>query len=345
MDKKRGRKKITVVHFGLYSWIKRDIEILSTKYDVTEVYAPNIRKPLSFLAIARQVSSSDLVLGWFADYPTLWANLTAKLFHGKSIVIIVGYEVAYEPEINYGRLWRRPWGKHLVRWALKSADKVLAVSHFSRREAIEHLQLKPHEVEVLYHGFPIPDMETELAKEPMALTVGFVRWTNVKTKGLGTFVRSAAYLPHIPFLLIGDWGDDSINYLRTIASPNVEFVQVSPVGPKLLEDYYRKAKVYVQVSLHESFSCSLAEAMLWQCVPAVTECGALPEVVGDAGFYVPPDQPEELASQIALALKSDKGPKARQRIIDKFPLEKREKDLLQLVHQLLEKEKEVDHSQ
>lgn len=329
------RKKITIIYCLLASYVKRDIEILKTKYDVVEIYSRNIRRnPRSFLSIAKHVPSSDLILGWFADYPTLWAIMIAKIFRRKSIVIVVGYEVAKEPKFGYGRQLRNS-GKHIVRWTVNLANEIIAVSNFSREEAINNLQLDPNKIRTVYHGFPIPRAQTDAHKEPLVLTVAFVIRMALKKKGLETFVRSAAYLPKTPFVVLGDWIDDTISYLKEIASSNVQFIQVKSGGSRLLEDYYKKAKVYVQASLHESFGCSLAEAMLWQCIPVVTNRGALPEVIGDTGFYVPPNDPEKLASQITVALKSEKGFKARQRIIEKFHIENRKRTLLRIVEELI----------
>jgi len=47
--------------------------------------------------------------------------------------------------------------------------------------------------------------------------------------------------------------------------------------------------------------------MLCECVPVVTKNGALPEVVGDTGFYVAYDDERDVAEGIKKALKSEKG--------------------------------------
>jgi glycosyltransferase involved in cell wall biosynthesis len=335
MTDANGRKKIIIVYCLLTSYVKRDIEILNTKYDVVEICARNIKStPRAFLSIAKHMSSSELILGWFADYPTFWANLLAKFFRRRSVTIIIGYEVARNRQIPYGRLLRKD-GIFLVRLALQSADKLLAVSQFTKNEAINNLQFDSGKVDVLYHAFPIPTISENLLKENLVLTVAFIKWANLVKKGIRVFVQSAKYLPRVSFVVLGDWLDDSINYLRKIAPPNVEFIQVGQGGAERLDSYYRKAKVYVQASIHESFGCSLAEAMLWQCVPVVTNRGALPEVVGDTGFYVSPEDPEGIASQISVALKSDKGIEARQRIIDKFPITTRREALLRIVKGLI----------
>ena len=98
----------------------------------------------------------------------------------------------------------------------------------------------------------------------------------------------------------------------------------------------KSAKVYVQPSYYESFGCSVAEAMLQKCIPVVTKNGALPEVVGDDGIYVPYGKPELLARGIqnALSYGPELGERARQRILDHFPLEKRRMRLLEIIDEV-----------
>lgn len=106
-------------------------------------------------------------------------------------------------------------------------------------------------------------------------------------------------------------------------------------GQSLLE-WYQRAKVYCQLSRYESFGVALAEAMSCCCVPVVTREGALPEVVGDTGFYVPYGDVKATASAIREALQSDKGRLARQRVIEKFSVVEREKKLLGLIDATLD---------
>ena len=82
------------------------------------------------------------------------------------------------------------------------------------------------------------------------------------------------------------------------------------------------AKVCVQISAVESFGCALAEAMLCECVPVVTNRGALPEVVCDTGFYVPYKDNKATAEAIKKALSYD-GSGSRKRIVKLFSLNKR----------------------
>ena len=79
---------------------------------------------------------------------------------------------------------------------------------------------------------------------------------------------------------------------------------------------------------------ALAEAMACGCVPVVTDRGALPEVVGDTGFYVPYGDEKATAEGIKNALRSERGAIARKRIEDMFSLREREKGLMESIEKL-----------
>ena len=70
------------------------------------------------------------------------------------------------------------------------------------------------------------------------------------------------------------------------------------------------------------------------CVPVVTERGALPEVVGDTGYYVPYGNAKAAAEAIEKALSSRNGLDARMRVEEKFSQKRREEGLLSLLESL-----------
>jgi glycosyltransferase involved in cell wall biosynthesis len=144
-------------------------------------------------------------------------------------------------------------------------------------------------------------------------------------------VRAAALLPDVNFVLVGNWKDDAIHYLRSIATPNVTFA--GRVSNDDLLAYYRRAAVYVQASLHEGFGLSVAEAMLAGCVPVTTGAGALSEVTGDCGVRLSSPEPAAIASgvQEALAYPTETRVAIRARILEEFPMSRRRENLRQLV--------------
>ena len=324
--------KILFVHQGLMSFVRKDLEILQSVHDVDEYYFRGIRDiPKLICGVYR----TDLTFSWFGKLHAFFAVFFSKILSKKAVVVAGGDDVANVPEIKYGMFayWWKKWAPLFV---FKYADLILPVSKSNLLETIENTGANPAKVELLYHGFDAKKWQPLdwVLKENLVLTVGSITSETFHKKGLDLFVKSAAYLPDVNFVLVGPWHDSAINWLQEIASSNVTFTG-GLYGEDLIRMYSR-AKVYVQPSIHESFGCSLAEAMLCECIPVVSRNGAIPEVVGDAGVYVDELRPENIAEKIryALSLPDDYGKRARNRIVEKFPLSERRKQVLEAIEVL-----------
>ncbi len=327
--------RILFVHHWNQSYVQKDLEILKRHFDVKPIQWTRTRDLKRVLTVVKHIYKTDLVFIWFAGKHAARVVLFSKLFGKKSVVVVGGYEVANVPEIDYG-LMISPKSTRMVKFVLKNADRVIAVSEFNKKEIFKYTT--PENVKLIYNGVVCDKFKQESDKkdserDDLVITVGGISKLYIKRKGIETFVKSANYLPHVRFAVIGGYFDDSIEYLKSIAPQNVEFTGF--VSDEELIKWYQKAKVYCQLSLYESFGLSLAEAMSCGCVPVVTNNAALPEVVGDTGFYVPYGDPKATAEAIKKALKSDKGKEARERIKNTFPIEQREKQLVEIVEETM----------
>ncbi|WP_417522206.1 glycosyltransferase [Marinobacter sp.] len=94
-------------------------------------------------------------------------------------------------------------------------------------------------------------------------------------------------------------------------------------------DIYRlmsAADVFVLSSAWEGFGLVVAEAMACERVVVATDCGGVAEVLGECGYLVPPESPEELSDALgdACALSESEresiGQRARQRVMDHYSL-------------------------
>ncbi|RLF30482.1 MAG: glycosyl transferase family 1, partial [Thermoplasmata archaeon] len=148
-------------------------------------------------------------------------------------------------------------------------------------------------------------------------------------------VNTAKYLPDVRFVVIGKFIDNSIEYVKKNASTNVGFTGF--VSENELIEWYQRAKVICQLSYYEAFGLAPAEGMACECIPVVTkERAGLPEFVGDCGFYVSYGDEKATAEAIKKALNApdELGKKARERIKEMFPLEKREMELRKLINKV-----------
>ena len=326
--------KILFVHSSNETFVKLDRELLINSFALCDLYAPR-KFPVDFRLYWRSIRKSDIIFCWFASWNSFWAILLAKIFRKPSIMVIGGYDVADLPEANYGHQ-RGGLKKKISQWAMGLADILIPFSEYSQSEAIKNAGVRADRMKVIYIG--VPDLFVSLpatARERIALTVGKVEWANLKRKGLESFVRVAATLQDVKFILVGEWVDDSIEFLRSIAFANVTFTGRVDDG-RLLE-FYRRASVYVQPSLHEGFGLSVAEAMLAGCIPVITNAGSLPEVVGDCGFYCNTSEPFDIAKSIEIALASPswfRG-KCRERILSLFSMQKRRELLEESIYSIL----------
>jgi len=73
------------------------------------------------------------------------------------------------------------------------------------------------------------------------------------------------------------------------------------------------------------FGMALTEAMACESVPVLTNNVALPEVVGDVGFYVPYGDEKVTAEAIKEALNSNRGKEAREKIKNMFGVHSRKR--------------------
>jgi glycosyltransferase involved in cell wall biosynthesis len=277
-----------------------------------------------------QTQDCDAVVAWFASWHSLPAFVAAALRGIPRILITGGYDVAKEPEINYGlQLGGMPrWISNAV---FRLATIALPFSETSYHEALKNTPLNPQKTKLVVLGVPdASQFQEPVPKEKIAFTVSAINAVSVARKGIRTFVEAAKLIPDIQCYVVGKATDDAIDELKQVAPPNVIFTGF--MSDADLVDLRKRAKVYVQASIHEGFGLAVAEAMLARCIPVISQRGSLPEVVGDIGIYTDLT-PEALAVSVQQAshFAEGLGEQARQRILDNFPLEHRAEQLYSII--------------
>jgi glycosyltransferase involved in cell wall biosynthesis len=322
----------TAPHNRLSSFVQQDLDCLRQMYEVDAIGSPSIvSRPFGSPAFWRIVRRYDVVFGWFGTAAP--AIIAARLMGKPGILVAGGFDVVDMPEIGYGlstpQLKRQ---RFWIRLGFDWARRVLLFSEASRQSLLAMRGIRPDNLQTLHLGIDADRFRPQGDKLAHALTVGVVNTSNLRRKGLQTFVAAANTTPEIPYRLGGQpLQADAVAQLQTAAPVNFTYLGHLSEGQLLAE--YQQAKVYAQLSMHEGFGMALAEAMACACVPVVTAAGSLPEVVGDTGFYVPVEDPEAAGRAIRQACSSDRsaGQRARQRIADLFPPSKRREGLRQAI--------------
>lgn len=322
--------KVLFVYSVLSTFSNNDLQILRNHFNVKSIKVTTFLVPkkdrdwLGYFRLIKGLIWSDIVYAWWADLNAFFIVLLCKLFRKKNIIVVGGHEVAYIPEINYGTLLSTK-GRFEVKFILDHANKILAVSKFSEKETI-HFSI-PKLIKVVYNGVDIKRFQPAGDKKNMVLTVvNKISQNTIGIKNLDTFLKASSYLPEVKFVVVGAISGNCKEFVKKKTRSNVEFTGY--LDHCILVDYYQKTKVYCQLSTHESFGVALVEAMACGCIPVITKKSALPEIVGNVGFYAPYKNPQETADVISKALISNNGFKARKRVEKYFSLQSREKKLI-----------------
>jgi glycosyltransferase involved in cell wall biosynthesis len=309
------------------TFIQKDIELLKRNFNVGVLDFKNdngINLVYSLLKLVSLIPFYDVTFSWFGDVHAFWAIKLSKKFKKKSIVVIGGYELADMPSINYGLLSEKKSAKK-VEYILTSADLVLTVEEGLRMEAINRFEIDESRIKTIHTGYDFNLLKADAEKFDLVVTVALCHeYNRAILKGLPTFVRSAKYLSDVHFVLIGVQGG-ALSELQKISPSNVEFI--GPLEQEGVLKFYEKAKCYCQLSLREGLPNSLCEAMLYKCVPVGTRVQGITTAIGDTGYYVPCCDPIATADGIKMAMNSQNGNRARNRIMKMFPIEKREREL------------------
>jgi glycosyltransferase involved in cell wall biosynthesis len=205
----------------------------------------------------------------------------------------------------------------LKREAVLRADHIICVSESTRKDLQTILDIPSAKVSVIHHG-PGYIKEVDAGEQgdkecvkdrlesPYLLYVGPRRgYKNFKglLKGLAL---STKILSDLSLVLFGG-GDISESERGLIGNMKVKEGRIIHISgdDALLRALYADAEALVYPSLYEGFGFPPLEAMGLGC-PVVCSCtSSLPEIVGDAGMYFDPYQPESIANAIEKIIYSE----------------------------------------
>lgn len=200
---------------------------------------------------------------------------------------------------------------------LKKASFVITDSFASKNDIVRILNIDSAKVSVVYlaaakefrkiHSFSARK-KYNLPKE-FVLYVGDVTWN----KNLPRLIRAVKKI-HVPLVMAGKaigqnnfdrknpWNHNLLEVCSLIEN-NSNFIRLGFVPLEDLVYLYNEATVFAMPSLYEGFGLPVLEAMSCGCPVVTARTGSLPEIAGDAVFYVDPQDEKSIALGIEKVLK------------------------------------------
>ncbi len=358
-----NKLKIVYIKPNDSSFVRGDQKILERYFDVKPILLSQLKGKLQygwnnlklfFQLLWEGLRKNSVFICWFADYHAAVMVLAAKITGTKSIIFIGGQEAVCYHELGKG-VYRKKIRGVLVGYALRNTSLIIA-NHESLiyHENYYYNAENPHidgikhyvkgletPVEIIYNGINPEKFirDYSIKKEDnLVLTVGTMNQTgDFYNKGFDLFIQVAERNPQWQFILISlnsnyvNWAEENYHFSKI---SNLKVYQ-SFCPQEVLSESYNRAKVFVQCSITEGMPNTLSEAMLLECIPVGSNVNGIPDAIGNTGVIISKRSPEELERGIQKAMEMNTASQARERVIQMFSFEKREKEIKRVIVELM----------
>jgi glycosyltransferase involved in cell wall biosynthesis len=227
------------------------------------------------------------------------------------VVTVHDLSFLHYPE-NFQAL-KRSYLQYFTKMSVQRARRVIAISENTKRDLVHHYGISPTKVDMIHYGLdpifrPLPAAQVAEFRAKKGLPEHFILFVGTlePRKNIVRLIDAYASLAHDrpPLMLIGGkgWFYEEI-FARVEAlglGSSVHFAGYVPA--KELPLWYNAADLFVYPSLYEGFGLPPLEAMACGTPVVTSTVSSLPEVVGQAGLLVEPDDVEALTAAMAQAL-------------------------------------------
>ncbi len=225
---------------------------------------------------------------------------TAPLSYRNQIVTI--HDLAFMENPKWFSKQFYHYYKFLIPRIMKNSVKIVTVSNFSQREIMRYSGISKDKIKVIY-GAVIEDFRIDAQKKcenkygKYILTVSSLDPRKNLTNLITSFHK--LNLDSMRLVIVGT--NNKVfagKELKRIFNTNKNIQFAGHVSDETLLCLYKNAKLFVYPSLYEGFGLPPLEAMACGCPVVVSNVASLPEICGDAGFYVDPYDLSSIAEGI-----------------------------------------------
>ncbi|HNP49470.1 MAG TPA: glycosyltransferase family 4 protein [Bacteroidia bacterium] len=351
-----AKEKLLFFYIGKSTFVKKDIEIFTSNFDVKCYDFKFERKwktPFQMLHqlffILIEIRRTKIIVCQLSGYHAFFPALIGKLANVPSIIIAAGTDCHSFPEIHYGNFQKKILSfftkcsfvlcthispKHQTLWESDYTYDNVLYKKQGIKSFIPNLKDK---FTVITNGFESAATPTDpkKIKKTFVTAAGLLQFEyQRKLKGIDLILDVAPKLPDYTFHIVGAGKHTGIK------SPSKNVVLHPPLSLSELTHLMSISEYYLQLSMAEGFPNSLCEAMICECIPIGANVFSIPEIIGNTGFILSRRDSVLLYNMLRslpAEINIDSGRKARNRILNLYSLEKRKNSLLNLLNKLKKK--------
>lgn len=289
------KRRLLYFDAGRSSFVRKDLSILSTRFEVVD-YSLDLRQkwrlPVAFIrqffiALFSGKKTAAVVVQ-FAGFQSYVPFLVFGWLGKKRVIVAGGTDCVAFPSIAYGN-FQRPFLSWFTRRSFEMADLILPVhetlirydytyqpndgTQQGYRVFVKNIRAKE---QVIWNGYDVniwkPRDVKRNARSFLTVGAGLNSRFGYQLKGIDLFVAMARAFPDCTFTIVGGEG-----FAPADLPANVQVLGAVP--NEKLPELYSRHEYYVQLSMSEGFPNALTEAILCGCRPLVSNVGAMPMIV------------------------------------------------------------------
>lgn len=201
---------------------------------------------------------------------------------------------------------------------IKKAHRIICISDFIRNEAVSLFGFLPEKLTTIHLGVdhdvfkPYPSRDLEPIRAQYNLPENFILFVGSiePRKNLKGLLKAYQDLDgnirkDIKLVLVGFKGWENREIMELIREMEGDVFYIGYVPEEDLAKIYNLAHLMAYPSFYEGFGLPPLEAMACGCPVVVSKAASLPEVCGDAAYYVDPEEVTSIAGGISKVLSDE----------------------------------------
>jgi glycosyltransferase involved in cell wall biosynthesis len=200
------------------------------------------------------------------------------------------------------------WYKFLIPKIAKNSKHIMTISEFSKKDISESLNIPREKISIIDCAISGYFKELDFKKERIVLAVGSLHPFKNLERLINGFIFLTENNKFLSYKLVLIGGKNKkvladVNFDKYFARKDIVFTGY--VDDECLVEFYNKADVFVFPSLFEGFGIPPLEAMACGCPVICSTAASLPEVCGDAAYYINPYSVNDIAKGITEVLTNE----------------------------------------
>lgn len=264
-----------------------------------------------------QFKLPKLVLKKYPNAVIHYPDTMAPIF-AKNKVIITVHDLAFK-SVKDAFTWKTTlWKNFITNLSIKKADKIIAITQFTKGEMLKYYPKINDKISVIYNGFNDFSKEhincnninkniLDLKDSKYILTVSTIS----PRKNIDGLIKAFDLIKNrirdYKLVVAGKngWLYDEVYKVVDNLNLGDKVVFTGAINDDELKFLYKNAEVFVYPSFYEGFGLPPLEAMSFKIPCIVSNKSSMPEVVGELGIKVDPNDTREIANSIIELIEDD----------------------------------------